>query len=151
MKTKVGIIYGGESFEHKVSKMTAKSILENIDRELFDVKEIYIDRNGHFNREKFKNIDVAFLAVHGPNCEDGKLQTYLEDQGIKYTGSGIEASKTNMSKYLMHKTFYKIGLSVVKYLLFSKNDSIQVIEKQLNNLEFPIFIKPDNAGLSVGI
>lgn len=151
VKIKVGIIYGGESFEHEVSIMTAKSILKNIDRSLFDVKEIYIEKNGHFDREKISDIDIAFLAVHGPNCEDGKLQADLEKRGIKYTGPGVEASKVNMNKSVMHKDFFKAGLPIVKYLPFSKSNSVQAVEKQLNEFNFPIFIKPNNTGSSVGI
>ncbi len=150
-KIRVGLIYGGESFEHEVSKMTAKSILENIDRTLFDVKEIYIDQNGRFDDNKLTDIDVVFLAVHGPNCEDGKLQKYLEKHGIKYTGSGIEASKINMSKSLMHATFAQAGLPIVKYLSFIKKDYHKIIDMVSNTLEFPVFVKPNNTGSSVGI
>ena len=86
-KIKLGLIYGGASFEHEVSKMTAKSIEENIDRSLFKVVKIYIDKKGKFNYKLLKNIEIAFLAVHGPNCEDGKPQSYLEKRGIKYMGT----------------------------------------------------------------
>jgi len=150
-KIKVGIIFGGESFEHQVSKMTARSIIEHIDRALFDVSEIYIDPNGKFDDDLLNDIDVAFLAVHGPNCEDGKLQQFLENRRIKYTGSGIEASKINMSKSLMHNTFKKAGLPVVKYRAFNKNEFDIIADKAINDFKFPIFIKPDNAGSSVGI
>lgn len=149
-KIKIGIIYGGESFEYDVSKMTAKSILENIDRELFDVKQIYIDKNGNFEENLLDNIDVAFLAVHGPNCEDGKLQQILENRGIKYTGPGVEASQINMDKILQHDYFKKAGLPVVEYRGFDKND-IDTIKEYVENIGMPVFVKPNNGGSSIGI
>jgi D-alanine-D-alanine ligase len=151
LKTRVGLIYGGESFEHDVSIMTAKSILANIDRSLFEIEEIFVSKNGNFDKNKLKAIDVAFIAMHGPNCEDGKFQEYLDKIGIKYTGTGAKASKINMNKSLMHSSFAKAGLPIVKYLSFSKEDQDKIYEQVLENLELPFFVKPNNAGSSVGI
>lgn len=152
MKTriKLGLIYGGDSPEHEVSKMTAKSILEHIDRDLFDVFEIFIDDNGNFDEKLLNDIDVAFLAVHGPNCEDGKLQSYLEKVGIKYTGSGVSASRINMDKVEMHQVFKKNNLPVVEYKGFKKGE-LQEIRKFVDKIGYPVFIKPNNAGSSIGI
>lgn len=151
-KIKVGLIYGGASFEHQVSKMTAKSIEENIDKSLFKVIKTYIDKKGKLDHKLLKNIDVAFLAVHGPNCEDGKLQALLEKKGIKYTGSGIEASKINMDKIKMHQIFEDSGLKTVKFLGFTKNQAKAKIEQEINEeIGFPCVIKPNNTGSSIGI
>lgn len=149
-KIKAGVTYGGQSFEHEVSKMTAKSILEHIDRELFIVTEIYIDKNGEFDEALLDNIDVAFLAVHGPNCEDGVLQQLLEDRNIKYTGPGVKASQTNMNKTLMHNAYAKNGLPVVQYKGFDLN-CVDNIKTYISTIGLPVIIKPDNAGSSVGI
>lgn len=151
-KLNVGVIYGGQSFEHEVSKMTAESILQNIDRDLFDIREIYIDKNGGFNEKLLDDIDVAFLAVHGPNCEDGKLQQYLEDREIRYTGSGVSSSKINMDKIRMHQRFEEAGLPVVKFIGFKKtNGDTEIIKKVETEIGYPCFIKPNNAGSSIGI
>ncbi|MCX6811452.1 MAG: D-alanine--D-alanine ligase [Candidatus Berkelbacteria bacterium] len=151
-KIKVGLIYGGASFEHQVSKMTAKSIEQNIDRSLFEIIKIYIDKKGKFNCMLLKDIDIAFLAVHGPNCEDGKLQSYLEKKGIKYTGSRIETSKINMDKIRMHKAFNDEGINTVKYLGFKKNQTkAKIGEKIDEEIGFPCVIKPNNTGSSIGI
>lgn len=151
-KTKVGIVSGGKSFEHEVSKMTATSILKNIDQNPFEVVEIYIDKDGKLDHKLLDDIDVAFLAVHGPNCEDGILQQYLEDEGIKYTGSGVEASRINMDKIAMHKAFEKAGLPVVKFLGFGKtNGDVEIITKTERGIGYPCFVKPNNAGSSIGV
>jgi D-alanine-D-alanine ligase len=151
-KIKVGLIYGGASFEHEVSRMTAKSILLNIDKELFEVKEIYIDKNGDLDENSLKDIDIAFLAVHGPNCEDGKLQKYLEDRGIKYTGSGTAASALNMDKKRMHDAFKGAGLRVVEYFDCDRNwDLTRIQENIKKTFGYPCFVKANNAGSSVGV
>ena len=150
MKTKVAIIFGGDSFEHEISKMTAESILQNIDRDLFDVVEVYIARNGKFDERLLDNIDVAFIAMHGPNCEDGKFQKYLEDRGIKYTGPSVEASRINMDKVEMHEVHKAAGLPVVENKGFRKGQEKEAAE-YCQKIGYPIFVKPNNTGSSVGI
>ena len=151
-KIKVGLLYGGASFEHQVSKMTAESILKNIDQTKFSVREIYINKKGNFNKKLLKDINVAFLAVHGPNCEDGKLQRYLEREKIKYTGSGVEASRINMDKVRMHCEFQRTGLPVVDYIGFNSKQKIKnIISKVEKELFFPLIVKPNNTGSSIGV
>lgn len=150
-KIKVGLSYGGASPEHEISIMTAKSIRENIDRNKFDVVDIFIDKSGNLDEKLLSDIDVAFLAVHGPNCEDGKLQKYFEDKSMKYTGPDVKASQINMDKILEHEYFQKAGLPVVEYKGFDKNDSIDTIKQYAIEIGLPIFVKPNNGGSSIGI
>jgi D-alanine-D-alanine ligase len=151
-RIKVGIVYGGKSPEHQVSKMTAKSILKNINREKFDVVEIFIDRNGNFDEELLKNIDIVFLAVHGENYEDGKFQRYLDNIGVKYTGSGARASEINMNKDLQKKCFQEAGLDVVSYFVISINENLDKVALKIDGeFGYPCIIKPINTGSSLGI
>ncbi len=69
---KLGIIYGGISTEHDVSKMSAKSIISNLDREKYEIHEIYINEYGKWfeNDEeiynliwKLKELDVVFHLI----------------------------------------------------------------------------------------
>lgn len=149
-KIKVGLIYGGESPEHEVSKMTAQSIRDHIDHDKFEVADIYIDENGKFDENLLNNIDVAFLAVHGPNCEDGKLQQYLEDRNIKYTGSGVEASQINMNKAIQHQKFLETGLPVVEFRSFNRQN-INLVKDYVQEIGLPVFVKPNNGGSSIGM
>lgn len=151
-KIKVGLIYGGQSFEHDVSKMTANSIRKNIDRNLFEIIDIYINKNGNFDKTILENIDIAFLAVHGPNCEDGKLQKILEKRNIKYTGSKIKASQINMNKAKMHSIFRKANLPTIDFLAVTKKYNLTDInDKIIQSFGYPCFIKPNNTGSSFGI
>ncbi|MEK7096673.1 MAG: D-alanine--D-alanine ligase family protein [Patescibacteria group bacterium] len=150
-KIKVGLLYGGDSAEHDVSIMTADSIYENIDKDKFDVIKIFIDKSGNMDEGLLKNIDIAFLAVHGANVEDGKLQKFLEKKELKYTGPHIEASALNMDKIRMHQSFEKAGIPTVEFIGINQNDSTEKIEEQINRLGYPVFVKPNNAGSSLGI
>lgn len=151
-KINVGVLYGGASCEHEVSKMTAKSILKNIDRAKFNVLEIFVDKNGDFNHKNLNKINIAFLAFHGENYEDGKFQEYLDSRGVKYTGSGAEASQINMDKDLQKIYFAKAGLKTVDYLTIDGDASIsETDERIVETLNYSCFIKPVNAGSSLGI
>ena len=86
MKKKIVILYGGPSNEHEVSQSSARNIIENIDREIFEIVEVYISKEGLFDIDgklyekkeaikKLKDIcDVAFPVLHGSFGEDGELQ-----------------------------------------------------------------------------
>ena len=151
-KINVGLIYGGNSCEHEVSKMTAQSVLENIDRDIFNVREIFLSKKSKLEPWSLKDIDIAFLAVHGPNCEDGKMQKILESNSVRYTGSKVEASILNMDKIKMHDAFKTAGLPVVEYLPFDKFDSdSQIIEQTETKIGYPCFVKPNNTGSSIGV
>lgn len=149
-KIKVGLIYGGDSPEHDISLMTADSIRDNIDLEKFEIVDIFIDRNGKFDESLLNNIDVAFLAVHGPNCEDGKLQQYLEDNGIKYTGSGVDASQINMAKAMQHLKLDEAGLPVVEFEDFNRSDA-NLAQEYVLKIGLPVIVKPNNGGSSIGM
>jgi len=151
-KTIIGLIYGGKSVEHEASKMTAASIRKNIDRRKFEVVEIYVDNKGKFNTGPLKTIKVAFLAWHGPNCEDGKFQKYLERRKIKYIGSGPEASRINLDKDLQKKYFQQVNLQTVDFFAVSNKISLREINNKItNHFGYSCFIKPSNTGSSLGV
>lgn len=96
-------------------------------------------------------IDVAFIMLHGQNGEDGRLQGLFELAGIKYIGSDMLASALCMDKYLSKKLVEEIGIKVPKNYFFTKANSYEEILEQINNLKYPLFVKPLRAGSSFGI
>ena len=151
-KIKVGIIYGGDSCEHEVSLMTADSILKNIDREKFKVVEISVDKQGNFDHKLLDDIDIAFLAFHGENYEDGKFQEFLGAKNIKYSGSGVLASEINMNKDLQKRYFREAGLKTANFITVTAKDSINQIKKIIDEtIGYPCILKPTNTGSSLGI
>src|SRR3989338_3908257 len=107
-----------------------------------------LNRSDHASIIKNNKIDMIFIAMHGPNGEDGTIQGFLELLGIPYTGSGGLASALGMDKIYSRRLFVQAGLRVPKYLVLSKNDAPNKIFK---TLKLPLFVKPSNQGSSVGV
>lgn len=170
---KVLIIFGGNSSEHYISCKSCKSIIENIDKRLFKYEVVGIDfdntwynfndsleylENGNWkdaNILKIDNIinyikkfDVVFPITHGTKGEDGKLQGLLEFFDIKFVGCNTLSSAVGMDKYISKIIFESLGVPVVKYILIKDNYDIDEI---VNEISFPMIIKPCNGGSSIGI
>ena len=99
-------------------------------------------------------VDCIFLALHGRNGEDGRLQGFFEAAKIPFVGSGLIGSALCMDKELTHKILESHGIKMAKYLSIKSQDlgSIDDFCKDLEKkLKFPLFIKPANSGSSIGI
>lgn len=99
-------------------------------------------------------IDVIFPVLHGKNGEDGTIQGIFELSGIPYVGSGVLASSMCMDKAVTNTVCDEAGITQAKWASFTnnqyKNGEVD-LDKIIENLSFPIFVKPANAGSSVGI
>ncbi len=100
------------------------------------------------------NFDVAFPVLHGKNGEDGTIQGLFELSGIKYVGVGVVSSAMGMDKTFSKIVFESANIPQAKWEVIRKHEldkideKIQKIEK---TLDYPLFIKPANAGSSIGI
>ena len=173
---KLGIIYGGISTEHDVSIMSAKSVIENLDKQKYEIHELYINKYGKWfeikNGEKeeiynllwtLKELDVVFPVLHGRGGEDGTIQGMLEMLQIPYVGCGVLASAVGMDKAYTKILFEKAKIPQAKYVYVRKRgDTYYIInekfeeeefkiEKIKEKLKFPMFVKPSNSGSSVGV
>ncbi|CAB4909626.1 MAG: D-alanine--D-alanine ligase [Actinobacteria bacterium] len=105
-------------------------------------------------RSQFGEIDVVFPVLHGPWGEDGTIQGLLELAGIPYVGSGVLASAVGMDKVTMKVLLAHSGLNVGRFLSISdrqwRSEKAECIEA-VNNLGYPVFVKPARAGSSRGI
>lgn len=103
--------------------------------------------------EKIK-IDVIFPVLHGKNGEDGTIQGIFELSGIPYVGCGLLASAMCMDKAVTNTLADEAGIDGAKWAAFTEAQyksgkiDLNAIE---NKLGYPIFVKPANAGSSVGI
>lgn len=173
---KLGIIYGGMSTEHDVSIMSAKSVMENLNKEKYELYPIYIDKDGKWyeiqNEEKqeiqnlveyIKAMDVIFPVLHGKYGEDGTVQGMLEMLNVPYVGCKVLASSVGMDKVYTKIVFEKAEIPQAPYVYIKKqNDTYKIIkdnfeeedlkiEKITDKLKFPMFVKPSNSGSSVGV
>ncbi len=100
-------------------------------------------------------IDVIFPVLHGTFGEDGTIQGLLEMAQIPFVGSGVLGSALGMDKEISRKLFRAEGIPVVPTLTFSKyefqKNKKAAIDATLRTLGLPFFVKPANAGSSVGV
>ncbi|OGT60590.1 MAG: D-alanine--D-alanine ligase A [Gammaproteobacteria bacterium RIFCSPHIGHO2_12_FULL_45_12] len=102
-----------------------------------------------------KQFDVIFPVVHGTYCEDGTLQGLLELANIPYVGCGVLASSVGMDKDISKRLAIQSGIYVAPYLSIKRADwqkkQSQWLSQIPATLGFPVFVKPANAGSSIGI
>lgn len=173
---KLGIVYGGVSTEHDISVMSAKSIIENLDKEKYEIHEIYINKYGKWyeviDNEKeeiynliwaLKKLDVVFPILHGLGGEDGTIQGMLEMLQVPYVGCKVLASSVGMDKVYTKIIFEKAGIPEAPYVYIKKKENGYIIvnenfkeeefkvESITKKLNYPMFVKPSNSGSSVGV
>jgi D-alanine-D-alanine ligase len=163
---------GGRSSEHEISVASARSVLESLDPDRYEVRSIEIARDGRWEltsraeRARLGNgdaeklpvplngqpaplgdVDVVFPVLHGPFGEDGTVQGFLELAGVAYVGAGVTASALCMDKDLFKAVMRDKGIPVV--------ESITVLERHRDRAEnpfgYPVVVKPARLGSSVGI
>lgn len=106
------------------------------------------------NKTELIKIDVVFPVLHGKNGEDGTIQGLFEIAKIPYVGCGVCSSAICMDKEFTHIVLESCGIKTAKWVTVGKNDLINFDETEKNleqHLKYPMFIKPANAGSSVGV
>ncbi len=146
---KIGVLMGGLSSEKSVSITSGQSILAALVDRGYDATGIFVDRDLDLVLRQ-KEIDVAFLALHGRYGEDGCIQGMLELMGIPYTGSDVLASALCMNKVKSKELFRLHNLPTPGYYVLNAADAGDV-EKRHGDLGFPAIVKPIAEGSSVGV
>ena len=193
-KVKVAILFGGKSTEHEISLRSAKSVIEAIDRNKYEVQLIGIDKSGkwHLNEESHyllnaedakkialnpsdteiylatKNnavtkidvktnqslgdVDVVFPIIHGAFGEDGTLQGLMRALNIPFVGVDILASAVGMDKDVTKRLLRDAGIPIARFFTIHKHQPDEFsYEEIVAELGSPLFVKPANAGSSVGV
>ncbi|GAA2849466.1 D-alanine--D-alanine ligase family protein [Streptosporangium fragile] len=99
-------------------------------------------------------VDVVFPVMHGPFAEDGTIQGLLEMAGVRYVGSGVLASAVGMDKAYMKMVLAASGLPVGRHVVIRDRDwrvDRDRVLKEVQELGWPVFVKPARAGSSQGI
>jgi len=95
-----------------------------------------------------KMADIVFIALHGENGENGKVQAAFDLLGIKYTGTGYEGSLLGMSKDLTRTVLLAHGINMAKGITLYKEDNYETAK---DKLFVPAVVKPASGGSSVGV
>jgi len=164
----VAIVAGGDSGEYEISVKSGTQVELHTDRQRFrpylilirgkkwvcrmDRKEFPVDKNDFslkFGRKKVK-FDVVFNAIHGTPGENGKLQGYLDMLGIPYTSCDVPTSALSFHKNFCKQVVASCGITTARsiHLFAGQSNKTTLILKELR---FPVFVKPNNGGSSVGI
>ncbi|AVK49667.1 D-alanine--D-alanine ligase [Clostridium sp. MF28] len=143
---KIGVIMGGISSEREISLQSGKSIIENINKEKYEVLPIVIDKKEDIIN-KSKGIDFALLALHGQFGEDGTVQSVLQTLGIPYSGCGPLSSVMCMDKDVSKSVLEANGIRTASWINLRKGDNIDF--NKINELGYPVVVKPTHGGSSV--
>lgn len=144
---RIGVLAGGPSNEREISLRSGRAVYNALLEEGLD--SIFLDVKNNMDEIIRKScIDVAFIALHGRFGEDGTVQRMLEDAGIPYTGSGVEASAAALDKAASKDLFIKNLIPVPRHLVLIKGRSDSY---DCDKLGMPIVVKPHLEGSSIGL
>ena len=180
-KVRIAVIFGGQSSEHEVSRVSASYVMRNLNETKYDVIKVGITKKGSWhiydgsienieNGEWEKNVtdggfaiidsiirqaDVFFPVLHGRYGEDGSIQGLFELINKPYVGPGVLGSALGMDKVYSKIIFEDEGIPQARYIVLKRNqikeniqEAIRIVEEKF---DYPCFVKPSNAGSSVGI
>ncbi|MBS5925912.1 MAG: D-alanine--D-alanine ligase [Clostridium sp.] len=143
---KVGVIMGGISSEREISLKSGNSVVENIDKNKYEVIPIVIDKKEDIIN-KVKGIDFALLALHGQFGEDGTVQAVLQTLGIPYSGCGPLSSAACMDKDMTKSLLEAAGIRTAPWINLRSGDEINY--EDIKELGYPVVVKPTHGGSSV--
>lgn len=197
MKKHIAVLFGGASTEHEVSCISAACVIDNIDKEKFEVSKIGITKDGIWflfdgstddmrsqkwleksehlraailspcsvhhgflvldkQNKKYEivRVDAVFPVLHGKNGEDGTMQGLLRIAGIPFVGCDTYSSAICMDKVSTKILCERENIPTVPFICARNTpelDMNKLIRQIEENFSYPVFIKPANAGSSVGI
>lgn len=147
MIKKIGILMGGTSLEREVSLISGKAIVEVCRKLGYDTIPLTLNGNIIELLPDLKKVDLVFIALHGGEGENGSIQGFLKELGIKYNGSGVLASALGMDKNISKVLSQSIGILTPKWKLFNTlEDSLKY-----NPKSFPVVVKPNDGGSTIGL
>jgi len=169
MKKKIALVTGGLSAEAQISYKSAKTVMDALDKNAYDVYLIDIHPTGWWyenrvgeevavNKADFSieeggekiSFDLALMCIHGTPGEDGKLQGYFDMIGLPYTSCDTATSALTFNKRYTVAVAGFGGVHVAKSLhLFMETP--MTTQAILAELKLPVFVKPNNGGSSLGI
>ncbi|MGA3085396.1 MAG: D-alanine--D-alanine ligase [Thermodesulfobacteriota bacterium] len=149
-KINLALILGGLSNEREISLKSGEEVQRALNPDRYQVS-IYDLKEGLSRLvADAPRIDAALIILHGRFGEDGTVQGLLELLGIPYQGSGVLGSAIAMNKRLT-KTLYRLeGLPVARDRVVQQGNPL-ALKSVLDELGWPIVVKPNSEGSSIGI
>ena len=121
--------------------------------DLWAVKRRRVDKSDSFFGPNVLQIcrqcDVVFIALHGANGENGRVQAAFDVHGIDYTGCDYFSSAISSNKYKAKQLMREAGVPVPNGYTVCKNEEITDPEEM--GMGYPVIVKPNNGGIGLGI
>lgn len=142
--------YVGEYLQHKEHFQDLNKIIER-------GKEVNLEtkNNGFYLKARYhKSIkfDVAYLCVHGKGMEDGTLAALMEYYDVPYVGNNVLSSSIGQDKWLSKFLLHSINIPTLPcFYINPSNYDEEYIEKKVSNIGFPLIVKANHLGSSIGI
>ena len=180
-KLKVAVLFGGTSSEHPVSLMSAKTIIEGLDRTLYDLALFGLTREGEwiFGNDALEKLEqnfrftpgtpkisgeilqeltsshVAIPVFHGQQGEDGMIQGFLDTLNIAYVGADYRAAALCMQKAWTKHIAVLAAVPTTPYFEMDKFEYRKNPKALLQKIEahfpYPVWVKPVHLGSSIGV
>ncbi|MFA5015693.1 MAG: D-alanine--D-alanine ligase [Actinomycetota bacterium] len=155
MKKNIAVLMGGRSLEREFSIKSGQRV-SNALRKLghnvikLDINESIVD---NLNSEK---IDLAYIALHGKDGEDGTIQEILEVLNIPYTGPGVYPNVLSFDKIISKQIFLSLGIPTPPFYFlntssFRELGSSKLLPFIIKKIGLPMVVKPSAQGSALGI
>lgn len=152
---RVAVLKGGRSLERQVSLRSGARVQDALERLGHEVHAIDVGPD-LVAKLTGRPPDVAFVALHGRDGEDGTVQELLEVMGIPYTGSGVSACIRAADKVLAKHAMRDHGIPTPDFYAFNETalealGAAQALPAIEDRLAYPIVVKPARQGSALGI
>jgi D-alanine-D-alanine ligase len=153
--TRVAVLKGGRSLERQVSLRSGARVEDALERLGHEVIAIDVGLDLMLRLTDARP-DVAFIAMHGRDGEDGTVQELLEIAGVPHTGSGVLACLRSMDKVLAKHLMLEAEIPTPEFFAFSETafrqlGAAEALPAMEERLDFPIVVKPASGGSALGI
>lgn len=165
MRRKVVLLQGGDSEEREVSLQSSAAIHQALCE--LGYESIPLDPADYSDYQKLSEAIVSispyivFIGLHGGEGENGSLQALLSLLDIPFTGSDMKSSALCMDKLISFALAKSLGVRIPDYVALERRDyeidslrpgeETRSYEEKIAGLEFPLVVKPNDSGSSVGI
>jgi len=152
---KVAVLKGGRSLERQVSLRSGARVEDALAGAGHEVVPLDADHD-LVERLKSAQPDVAFVALHGADGEDGTVQELLEILGVPSTGPGVSSCRRSTDKAEAKQALREHGIATPDWVSFSQTafselgaaDALEEIEERLG---YPLVVKPARGGSALGV
>jgi len=155
MKKNIAVLMGGRSLEREFSIKSGQRVSNALRKMGHNVIKLDVDESivDNLNSEK---IDLAYIALHGKDGEDGTIQEILEVLNIPYTGPGVYPNVLSFDKIISKQIFMSLGIPTPPFYFlntssFRELGSSKLLPFIIKKIGLPLVVKPSAQGSALGI